>query len=171
MVPVGAADIRRQLPACAVVLVFVALVVVPAALADYGMVVRKTHVRPGELMTIWGNGCRHPRFRLGMRVYLVAYSRVSRTTIYMRYPPDGPPFHFLGRFWCTHVTRPQPLPGGGYWTGTLRFRLPRVSPGRYQLFLYCLPCRKGPGGNLIANNYYLDGKRRYGLHSLRVGYR
>jgi hypothetical protein len=52
---------------CIVVVVLVALVVVPTALADYGMVVRKTHVRPGELMTIWGSGCRHPRFRLGGR--------------------------------------------------------------------------------------------------------
>jgi hypothetical protein len=38
---------------------------------------------------------------------------VSRTTIYMRHAPDGPPIHFLGRFRCTHVNRPQPLPGGG----------------------------------------------------------
>jgi hypothetical protein len=106
---------------CIVLVVLVALVVVPTALADYGMVVRKTHVRPGELMTIWGGGCRHPRFRLGMQIYLVAYSHVSRTIISMRHPPDRPPFHFLGRFRCTHVNRPQPLLGGGYWTGTLRF--------------------------------------------------
>jgi hypothetical protein len=105
---------------------------------------------------------------------------VSRTTIYMRHAPDGPPIHFLGRFRCTHVNRPQPLPGGGYWTGRLRFRVPCVSPGRYQpcvspgryqLFLYCLPCRKGPGGNLIANNYHLDGKRRYGLEALTIARR
>lgn len=156
---------------CIVVVVLVALVVVPTALADYGMVVRKTHVRPGEQMTIWGNGCPRLGFRLGMRVYLVAYSQVSRTRIYMRHPPDRPPFHFLGRFRCTHVNRPQPLPGGGHWTGTLRFRVPCVSPGRYQLFLYCAQCRKGPGGNLIANNYYLDGKRRYGLVALTVARR
>jgi hypothetical protein len=131
------------------VVALAAVVLAPAALADYGMVVRKTQVRPGELMTIWGNGCRHPRFRLGMRVYLVAYSQVSRTTIYMRHPPDGPPFHFLGRFRCTHVNRPQPLPGGGYWTGTLRFRVPCVSRGRYQLFLTA--CRAARGRAAISS--------------------
>jgi hypothetical protein len=88
------------------VVVLVALVVVPAALADYAMVVRKTHVRQGELMTIWGNGCPRHGFRLGMRVYLVAVRHQSGT-VYKRRPPSGPPYHFLGRFRCTHVTRPR----------------------------------------------------------------
>ena len=155
---------------CVGIMVLVALVLVPAALADYGMVVRKTHVRPGELMTIWGNGCRHPRFRLGMRVYLVGVRQQSGT-VYKRRPPSGPPYHFVGRFRCTHVTRPQPLPDGGFWTATLRIRVPCVSPGRYQFVMYCAPCRKGPGGNLVMNNYYVAGKRRYGLDALPVARR
>jgi hypothetical protein len=146
----------------------VTLVAAPVALADYGMTVRKTHVRPGDRMTIWGSGCRHsPRFHLGMRIYLVAVRHVSRNTIYKRRPP-GPPFHFLGRFRCTHTAAPQPWGDGGYWTATLTFRVPCVSPGRYRLFLYCLPCRKGAGGNLIANNTYFDGQRRRGPDTLVV---
>jgi hypothetical protein len=99
----------------------VTLVAAPVALADYGMTVRETHVRPGDRMTIWGSGCRHsPRFHLGMRIYLVAVRHVSRNTIYKRRPP-GPPFRFLGRFRCTHTAAPQPWGDGGYWTATLTF--------------------------------------------------
>ena len=37
---------------CVVAVALVALVLPPAALADYGMTVRKTHVQPGERMTV-----------------------------------------------------------------------------------------------------------------------
>lgn len=151
-----------------VAVALVALVVPPAALADYGMTVRKTHVQPGERMTIWGNGCRGgKRFHLGMRVYLVA-ERHQWATVYKPRPPDGPPYHFLGRFRCTHTHPPQPWGDGGYWTGTVTFRVPRVRPGRYQLVLYCAPCHKGPGGELVLTNTYFDGKRRQGLDALVV---
>ncbi len=32
----------------------------------------------------------------------------------------------------------------------VRFRVPRVPPGRYQLALWCGPCVRGPQGSLIA---------------------
>jgi hypothetical protein len=156
----------------AVVVGLVALVVPPAALADYAMTVRKTRVEPGERMTIWGNGCRGgTRFHLGMRVYLVAARHQAQYTIFKPRPPDGPPYHFLGRFWCTHTDAPQPWGDGGYWTGTVTFRVPRLVPGRYQLVLYCPPCHKGPGGNLVASNWYFDGKRRHWLHALVISRR
>ena len=154
-----------------VAVALVALVLPPAALADYGMTVRKTHVQPGERMTVWGNGCLGGTgVRLGMRVYLVA-ERHQWATVYKPRPPAGPPYHFLGRFRCSHTDRPQPWGDGGHWTATMTFRVPRVTPGRYQLVFYCAPCQKGPGGKLVKNNTYSDGKRRYGLDALVVARR
>jgi hypothetical protein len=146
----------------------VALVLPPAALADYGIAVRKTQVQPGERMTIWGNGCRDStRFHLGMRVYLVA-TRHQWATVVKPRPPVEPPYHFLGRFRCTHTDSPQPFGDGGYWTASLTFRVPDVTPGRYQLVIYCPPCHQGPGGKLVINNRYIDGKRRPTLSALVV---
>lgn len=110
------------------VVALLALVVAPAAFADYGMTVRKTHVQPGERMTAWGNGCFHDRgFHLGMRVYLVA-ERHQWATDYKPRPPSGPPYYYLGRFRCTHTDRPQAWVDGGYWTATVSFRVPAVLP-------------------------------------------
>ena len=129
-----------------------ALVVSPVALADYAITVRKTLVQPHEWMTIWGNGCRHsPRLHLGMRVYLVSARYQGPYAVFKPRPPNRPPYHFLGRFRCTHTDVPQPWGDGGYWTGTLTFRVPSVPPGRFHLVIYCPPCHKGPGGNLVAN--------------------
>jgi hypothetical protein len=155
---------------CAVFVVLLALIVAPAALADYALTVRRTQAHPGERMTIWGNGCRGgTRFHLGMRVYLVAARYQSRyADVVKPRPPDGPPYHFLGRFRCTHTHTPQPWGDGGYWTGTVSFRVPGVALGRYQLVLYCDPCHKGPGGTLVLNNWYFDGKRRQTLRALTV---
>lgn len=151
-----------------VAVALLALVVPSVALADFGMMVRKTQVRPGERMTAWGNGCFHStRFHLGMRVYLVA-ERDQWATVYSPRPPAAPPYHFLGRFRCTHTDRPQPLPEGGYWTATLSFRVPAVTPGRYELVFYCAVCQRGPGGKLVQNNTYFDGKRRSTLDALIV---
>jgi hypothetical protein len=36
--------------------------------------------------------------------------------------------------------------------GTIRFRVPRVAPGRYKVFVYCEPCYRGRGGSLITDD-------------------
>ena len=36
--------------------------------------------------------------------------------------------------------------------GTIRFRVPRVAPGRYKVFVYCEPCYPGPRGSLITDD-------------------
>ena len=151
----------------ALVVALLALVVPPAALADSGMTVRKIQVRPGERMTAWGNGCFDSTGFYGMRVYLVAERR-QWATVYSPRPPSGPPYHFLGRFRCTHTDRPQPFGDGGYWTATVTFRVPSVAPGRYELVFYCAMCHPGPGGKLVMNNTYFDGKRRHNLDALIV---
>jgi hypothetical protein len=150
---------------CAVALL--AVVVPPAALADSGMTVRKTQVRPGERMTAWGNLCFDGTGLYGMRVYLVA-ERHQWATVYSPRAPSAPPYHFLGRFRCTHTDRPQPFGDGGHWTGTLTFRVPPVTPGRYELVFYCAVCHRGPGGKLVINNRYFEGKRRNSLDALIV---
>jgi hypothetical protein len=142
-----------------------------AAFGDYGLTVRKREVRPGERMTLWGNACLNlPRVHLGMRVYMVAARHVRSTTAF-RIPtrrPPGRPWRFLGRFRCFPDREPQPWGDGGYWTATLTFRVPLVAAGRYRLYIYCPPCRKGRGVNLIANNFYFDGQRRHGMEWLAV---
>jgi hypothetical protein len=35
--------------------------------------------------------------------------------------------------------------------GTLRFRVPRVEPGPYKIFLYCEPCYRGRRGSLLTD--------------------
>jgi DNA-binding transcriptional ArsR family regulator len=36
--------------------------------------------------------------------------------------------------------------------GTIRFRVPRVAPGRYKVFVYCEPCYRGRRGSLITDD-------------------
>jgi hypothetical protein len=36
--------------------------------------------------------------------------------------------------------------------GTIRFRVPRVAPGRYKIFVYCEPCYRGRRGSLITDD-------------------
>jgi hypothetical protein len=36
--------------------------------------------------------------------------------------------------------------------GTIRFRIPRVAPGRYKVFVYCEPCYRGRRGSLITDD-------------------
>ncbi len=45
---------------------------------------------------------------------------------------------------------------------------PAFSAGRYQLLIYCEVCHRGPGGNLVANNWYFDGKRRTELNAFNI---
>jgi hypothetical protein len=53
--------------------------------------------------------------------------------------PSHAPYTLLGRI--------RYRPSG---TGTLRFQVPKLRPGRYRFVLYCAPCYRGPGGSLIV---------------------
>jgi hypothetical protein len=67
---------------------------------------------------------------------------------------------------CTNTF--HPWGDGGFWNATLRFRVPQVRPGRYQLVIYCHVCQRGVGGNLVANNWYFDGSRRQALDAVEI---
>ena len=145
---------RRLSLACVAVL---ALTVAPSAAADYGMLLRKARVHPGEWVTVWSNGCLDAPTR-GMRVYLVPARAMGFDTVRTSHPPASGAYRYLGRFWCIHIHDPQPLPGGGRWTAIFRFRIPKVGPGWFKVAMYCPPCR-----SLIAATEYWDGKRMHVL--------
>ncbi|MDQ3823117.1 MAG: hypothetical protein M3321_07745 [Actinomycetota bacterium] len=141
------------------------------ATSDVGLIVRRAVVRQGETMTVWG-ACTYP-------VYLVREAHVRRLGFYRRYalsvyvpaPPRRPPFRRLGLPTCTGRTHlVGDFPGGDWssWTAFLRFRVPRVRPGRYQLAVYCAPCRRGRGGSLIVQNHLWRGSKRIGPTALTI---
>jgi hypothetical protein len=147
--------------------VAVATLALPSlALADYGLTLRQRSAQPGEIVTVWGNACGSGRTpRLGMPIYLAPSTAQIAATVFVPHPP-GPPYRLLGRMRCTdtfHAWR-----DGGFWNGTLRFRVPEVRPGRYQLVIYCQVCQRGAGGNLVANNWYFDGSRRQALNAVEI---
>jgi hypothetical protein len=147
--------------------VAVATLALPSlALADYGLTLRQRSAQPREIVTVWGNACGSGRTpRLGMPIYLAPSTAQIAATVFVPHPP-GPPYRLLGRMRCTdtfHAWR-----DGGFWNGTLRFRVPEVRPGRYQFVIYCQVCQRGAGGNLVANNWYFDGSRRQALNAVEI---
>jgi hypothetical protein len=54
------------------------------------------------------------------------------------------------------------------WSGSLRFRVPHVPPGRYQLVVYCDPCHRGRGGTLVVNNWLWRRSERIRGTALRI---
>jgi hypothetical protein len=100
-----------------------------------------------------------------MPIYLVpSATQVSAIVFAPRQP--GSPYRLLGQMRCTNTD--HPWGDGAFWTATLRFRVPQVRPGRYQLIIYCDVCHRGPGANLVANNWYFDGKRRTELNAFNI---
>jgi hypothetical protein len=119
----------------------VALVLVPSARADVGIVLSKLVVhRCGWIRGI-GDGS-------GLPVYLVpqrfAPRREGPSEPRSARPPQRP-FILLGRL---HRTR------NVYATQLFRFRIPRVRPGLYRVFLFCRAC----GGSLIVSGNSFQGQ-------------
>jgi hypothetical protein len=131
--------------------------------ADDGLILRRSVVRHGDSLTVYG-GCHRP-------IYLVRESLQRHHTRFVRRPPRGRPYIAVGRTGCTgkhHYVGDFPHGDWSSWSGYLRFRIPRVRPGRYSLVVYCAPCRRGPGGSLIVNNYLWRGDRRVGATALTI---
>jgi hypothetical protein len=145
-----------------------ALALASVAAADVGLIVRRASAPPGTLMTVWG-GCRLP-------VYLVPQSIARRWglswfALPVARPPTGRPFRLLGRTSCTgrmHYVGDYPDGDWSSWSGRLRFRVPRVRPGRYELVVYCASCRRGSGGTLVVNNWLWRGSKRVGPAALTI---
>jgi hypothetical protein len=137
------------------------------AFADVGLILRQASAHPGETMTVWG-GCGEP-------VYLVSDSFARRRLLVISppvpRPPHAPPFRLLGRTVCTgryHYVGDFPDGDWSSWTGYLRFRVPHVRPGLYQLVVFCDTCRRGRAGSLIVSSWLWRGHRRIGATGLRV---
>jgi hypothetical protein len=162
-------DARRvSLAAVFVAPVLLALVLPASAVGDDGLILRQAVVRPGEVVRVWG-ACGRP-------IYLISESFAKRSFLYYfsqpaARPPGKRPFRLLGRTVCTwrdHYVGDFPNGDWSSWSGYLRFRVPGVRPGRYQLVVYCAPCRHGPGGSLIINNWLWKGSRRIGPSGLAI---
>lgn len=119
----------------------VALVLVPSASADVGIVLTTLVVHRCGWIRGVGDGS-------GLPVYLVpnrfAPRRESSSEPRSTHAP-GRPFIFLGRLRRTRDP---------YANQRFRFRVPRVRPGRYRVFLYCRPC----GGSLIVSGISFEGQ-------------
>jgi len=111
-----------------------------------------------------------------MPVYLVPESYARRIgfldiAIPVANAPNRPPFRLLGRERCTnkvHYIGDYPNGDWSAWIGYLRFRVPHVPPGRYQLVVYCASCWRGPRGSLVVNNWLWHGSKRVGPTALTI---
>ena len=146
--------------------VAVSLAIPAITLADYGLTLRHQTVQSRETVTVFGNACSSSRASsVGMPIYLVPSAVQNSATLFAPRPPASP-YRRLGRMRCTST--PHPWGDGGFWDATLRFRVPAVRPGRYQLVIYCDVCHHGRGGNLIVNDWYFNGRRRTALDALTI---
>jgi hypothetical protein len=123
-----------------------------SAQADIALIsIHPTVARVGQLVEVRAGAYKTlPR----MPLYLVAKAHVPRprrcgpngATVglcgpVLRAPLRPPRFRFLGRLDFRHHPRDV----------RLRFRVPRVRPGLYELVIYCDLCYRGRGGSLIAD--------------------
>jgi hypothetical protein len=136
---------RRTLTA--VVLVAATLAAAPVARADIGIRVATKVVHVGGLLRGWSSGSGFPVYLVPSSLAPRRHSCHSGTAICeptSRRPP-GRPFVLLGR-----------IPGraGEYARHHFSFRVPRVRPGLYRVFIYCRPC----GGSLIQSGDRLEGE-------------
>jgi hypothetical protein len=125
----------------------VVFLVTGAAQADLGLTITTLNARSYGILRGYGNAS-------GMPVYVVPESRAPRPfrcrsgTAYCvphsSHPP-GKPFVLLG-----YLGRAHPL----YLRRRFAFRLPGVSPGRYQVVFWCKPC----GRTLILAGSTLHGQ-------------
>jgi hypothetical protein len=118
-----------------------------AAQADIGLTITTLDVRVGGILRGFGNAS-------GMPIYLVPESHAPRPmpcqdgTAYCAprsWHPPGRPYVLLGRL--RRTTR-------DYARQRFAFRVPRVSPGRYQVAIWCQPC----GRRLLLAGATLHGQ-------------
>jgi hypothetical protein len=136
--------VRIRLTLFSLAVMFVA---VGAAHADLGLTITTLNVRSTGVLRGYGNAS-------GMPVYLIPESRAPRPfrcrggTAYCAphsWHPPGKPYVLLGYLRRTHPT---------YLRRRFAFRLPGVSPGRYQVVFWCKPC----GRTLILAGSTLHGQ-------------
>lgn len=142
------------------------------AQADIGVIsVRPTVARPGQLVDVRAGA--YKSIPKPMPLYLVPRTQVPREhpcgpkgedgkpigfcpTLFAQ-PPRAWPFVLVGRLHFRPVAAQQvPRPS----RASLRFRVPRLGPGLYELVIYCDPCWPGSRGAVITNPNALLRLRR-----------
>lgn len=117
------------------------------AQADIGLTITTLDVQAGGVLRGFGNAS-------GMPVYLVPESRAPRpvrchggraSCAPRSWQPPGRPYVLLG-----HLRRTR----AGYYRQRFAFRVPAVTPGRYQVAVWCQPC----GRRLLLAGATLHGQ-------------
>jgi hypothetical protein len=130
---------RRRVALASVALAAAAAVVASVAAADVVITaVRPAVVRVGQVVQVEAGA--YKAFPRPMPLYLVPVARVPKRSAYPA-PPRGDPFSRVGSLDFSRHPRHV----------TTEFRVPRLLRGRYELVIYCDPCRRGPGGTLIKD--------------------
>jgi hypothetical protein len=116
-----------------------AAVAASVAAADIVIIaVRPPAARAGQVVRVEAGA--YKAFAHPMPLYLVPVARVPKRSRFPA-PPRGYPFTRVGSLDFSRHPRHV----------TMRFRVPRLPRGRYELVIYCDPCRRGPGGTLIKD--------------------
>jgi hypothetical protein len=136
--------IRRLISMAAMIAV---LILAPAAAADIGIGVETRVVDVGGRLRGWSNGSGFPVYIVPAALAPGRHSCHGGTAICEPTSRHAPrkPFVRLGR-----------VPGrrGDYARHRFSFRVPRVRPGLYRVFVYCQPC----GGSLIQSGGRPEGE-------------
>jgi hypothetical protein len=125
-----------------------ALLFAPSASADIGLLLTTKDVHVGGLLRGWSNGSGFPIYIVPSSLAPKRYpchkgTAICEPTVKRR---PGKPFILLGR-----------VPGKfADYNGrkNFAFRIPRVQPGLYRVFIYCRPC----GRSLIQSGNRLEGE-------------
>ena len=138
----------NRLPIAVAVLTVAAFVFASAARADIGLRLLTKDVHVGRTLRGWSNGSGFPVYIVPSSLAPKRYSCHNGTAIceptVKRRP--GKPFVLLGR-----------VPGKfAVYDGrkNFAFRVPRVQPGLYRVFIYCRPC----GRSLIQSGNRMEGE-------------
>jgi hypothetical protein len=137
----------NRLPATLAVLTVIAFVFASAARGDIGVRLLTSDVCVGGTLRGWSNGSGFPVYIVPSLLTPKRYSCHNGTAICeptVKRPP-GKPFVLLGR-----------VPGKfAVYDGrkNFAFRVPRVRPGLYRVFIYCRPC----GRSLIQSVNRVEG--------------
>jgi hypothetical protein len=139
--------VGRQTAEAIAALSLVALALSPAAEADIGVRLSTKDVHVGGILRGWSNGRGFPVYIVPSALAPKNYACRKGTAICAPTAkrPPGKPFVLLGR-----------VPGraGDYGKRWFAFRVPRVRPGLYRVFIYCRPC----GRSLIQSGSRVEGE-------------
>jgi hypothetical protein len=139
--------VGRQAAKAIAALSLVALALAPAAEADIGVRLSTKDVHVGGTLRGWSNGRGFPVYIVPSALAPKRYSCHKGTAICepRSKRPPGKPFVLLGRV---------PGKAGDYGKQWFAFRVPRVRPGLYRVFIYCRPC----GHSLIQSGSGVEGE-------------